>query len=471
MVRRFGMSALVGTLLAFAAQGAEVLRTLPSEIEIYRNADEYMMAHTAAGSFSGVVLIARGGEAIFAKGYGFANAEWRTPNEIKTKFRLGSITKQFTATLVMQLQQQDKLSVQDSICKYLEPCPDAWTPVTIHHLLSHTSGIPSYTADASYPTDMVLPKTPEEIVASFRDKPLDFAPGEDFSYSNSGYFLLGVILEKVTGAPYEQVLKEQILSPLGMHDSGYDRHSTVLANRASGYRRDDDEGLANAEYLDMSWPYSAGSMYSTVADLMKWDQALYGDAVLPQSVLEQMWTPQTTAQEQQYGYGWLIARPSEMTADRSPVYHGGGINGFRTVIMRYREDQTTVVVLSNLMSTPVPAIARDLSAIAFGEEYSLPKQRIVADIPKALYDEYAGKYELRPDFVFTITREGDRLFVQPTGQGKSEIFPESETEFFSKIVDAQITFVKGESGEVTQLVLHQNGQDMVGKKVGEERGG
>lgn len=458
MGRPLGVSALVAaSLLAFDARGAEVL---PSEIEIHRNADEYMTAKTAAGLFTGVVLIAREGEAIFAKGYGFANAEWRVPNGTKTKFRLGSITKQFTATLVMQLQQARKLSVQDAICKYLEPCPESWEPITIHHLLSHTSGIPSYTDDPSYVKDMGLAKTREDIVATFRDKPLEFTPGEEFRYSNSGYFLLGVIVERVAGKSYEGALKDMILAPLGMDDSGYDRHDTVLAQRASGYRPEGD-GLANAEYLDMSWPYAAGAMYSTVEDLLKWDKALYEDVVLPRSALETMWTPN----KGRYGYGWQIATPSPITANRSAVYHGGGINGFATTILRYTQERITVVVLANLEIAPVETIAHDLSAIAFGEEYSIPKRRTVADVPKELYDDYTGRYELRPNFIFAITREGDSLFVQPTGQGKSEIFPESETEFFSRIVDAQITFVRDELGNVTQLVLHQNGRDTPGRKI------
>lgn len=442
------------------AQGADLLSP-PPDIEVSRNADEYMSAHAAAGTFSGAVLIAREGEPVFAKGYGYANAEWRVPNGIKTKFRLGSVTKQFTATLVMQMQNAGKLAVGDSICKYLEPCPQTWQAVTIEHLLTHTSGIPSYTDEPDFLITTRLPKTKDEIVATFRDKPLLFTPGSEHRYSNSGYFLLGLILEKVGKMPYEALLAANILDPLQMRDSGYDRHEAILPQRASGYRLDAEGELANAEYLDMAWPYAAGAMYSTVEDLLKWDRALYSDAILPQQVLRTMWTPY----KDNYGYGWQIFDSAPDFFDRRVVLHGGGINGFSTLIVRYLDDRTTVVVLANLVSAPVARIAHDLSAIAFGEPYSLPKQRTAVKVPVEVLDAYVGEYELRPGFVFVITREGERLYVQPTGQGKSPIFPESATEFFSKIVDAQISFAKDASGRVTGLVLHQNGNDVPGKKI------
>src|SRR5690606_37788817 len=252
--------------------------------------------------------------------------------------------------------------------------------------------------------------------------------------------------------PYEALLATNILDPLQMRDSGYDRDEAILPQRASGYRLDAEGELVNAEYLDIAWPYAAGAMYSTVRDLLKWDRALYSDAILPQQLLRTMWTPY----KDNYRYGWQIFDSAPDFFNRRVVLHGGGINGFSTLIVRYLDDRTTVVVLANLVSAPVARIAHDLSAIAFGEPYSLPKQRTAVKVPVEVLDAYVGEYELRPGFVFVITREGERLYVQPTGQGKSPIFPESATEFFSKIVDAQISFAKDASGRVTGLVLHQN---------------
>ena len=261
--------------------------------------------------FSGAVLVARGGSPVVSKGYGWANAEWEIPNTPTTKFRLGSITKQFTATLVLRLQEQKKLTVQDPICTYVAPCPDLWKPVTIHHLLTHTSGIPSYTGLPDYQKTMMMPRTIEQMVAVFRDLPLEFAPGEKFKYNNSGYFLLGVIIEKVAGKKYEDALRDEIFTPLGMKDTGYDWSEPLLPRRAAGYTRRGDTWV-NAKFLDMQQPYSAGSLYSTVEDLLKWDQALYTDRVLPEPARTAMFTPF----KDNYAYGWAIQPAEQATSGR-----------------------------------------------------------------------------------------------------------------------------------------------------------
>src|SRR5262245_33638673 len=210
--------------------------------------EDYMQALVRASNFSGTMLLARNGVPLVSKGYGLANAEWQIPNAPDTKFRLGSITKQFTSMLIMRLQEQGKLKVQDPICTYISPCPDAWKPVTIHHLLTHTSGIPSYTDSPDYLKTMMVPKTLDDMVAGFRNLPLEFEPGSRFKYDNSGYFLLGVIIEKTSGRKYEEALKSEIFDPLGMNDTGYDHHATILPRRATGYGRDGST-IINAPYL------------------------------------------------------------------------------------------------------------------------------------------------------------------------------------------------------------------------------
>ena len=202
--------------------------------EIPDRLSAYMDAAAKAEKFNGSVLVAKDGEILFAKGYGLANAEHQVPNTPETKFRLGSITKQFTAMAILILQEQSKLKVEDPIGKYLADAPKAWEGVTIHHLLTHTSGVPSYTDDPSYGKKMTQPETVKSMIARFKDKPLEFEPGEKFHYSNSGYFLLGAIIEKVSGKSYEAFLKEAIFDPLGMTDTGYDQHATVLPNGLRG---------------------------------------------------------------------------------------------------------------------------------------------------------------------------------------------------------------------------------------------
>ncbi len=400
------------------------------------------------GSIAGSVLVARDGKVIHAAGYGLANREHEVPNGTKTKFRLGSISKQFTAAAILKLEEQGRLSTADTLCKYLESCPDAWSRITIHQLLTHTAGVPNFTSFPDYRQTWSLQSRPEQTVLRFKDKPLEFEPGSKMSYSNSGYILLAVVIEKAAGMKFEDYLTSSIFAPLGMKDTGNDSHIEIIRNRADGYGKQGDR-FVNSDYLAMTIPIGAGSLYSTVEDLLIWDQALYGEKLLTKKSLARMYTPAL----QGYAYGWAIGKQHE----RRTVAHGGGINGFSTAITRFPEDRTLVVVLSNLMSAPAGKIAHDLAAIVFNAKYEAPRERVVIKVDPKVYDAYAGKYEIAPSFIMSVTREGDRLMTQATGQAKVEVFPESETKFFLKVVDAQLTFVKGADGKVTHLILHQGG--------------
>lgn len=433
------------TLAATAAFG----QSLASKL------DAHVLGYVAQDKFAGSVLVARDGKPILERGYGPANREWDIPNTPDTKFRLGSITKQFTATLILQLEQKGKLAVTDPISKYVPDSPAAWEKVTIHHLLSHTSGIPSFTGFPEYEKTKTLPSPVSETIARFRGKPLEFEPGSKWKYSNSGYILLGFIIEKVSGKPYAEVLRESILDPLGMKDSGYDMANPVLRHRASGYSPT-DKGWRNAEYIDMTIPQAAGAMYSTVGDLLKWDQALYTDRLLPAAARNKMFTPGLN----DYAYGWAV----EKQGTHARIGHGGGIEGFNTFIARYPDDKVTVIVLSN-HSGPTPGrLAAELARITFGEAVEAPRAHSEVKIDPAVFDAYAGRYELAPDFVLRFWRGGETFWTQATGQGKAQIFPESEVKFFLKVTDAQVTFVKDASGKVTHLVLHQGG-DRVAKRL------
>lgn len=417
-----------------------------------------MKAQAAVNEFSGSVLVSLEGKQVFAGGYGFANVEWQIPNTPQTKFRLGSITKQFTSMLVMRLQEQGKLKVQDAICQYLTPCPDTWKPVTVHHLLTHTSGIPSYTGLPNFmQKESILPLTHDELIGRFRDLPLEFEAGSRFKYNNSGYFLLGVIIEKVTGSTYEDVLQKEILTPLGMKDTGYDMPGKILPRRASGYTGRGRD-LANAAYLDMGIPYAAGSLYSTVEDMLIWDQALYTDKLLPAAARDAMYTPF----KDNYAYGWSVQAASPQTFGRTRLSHGGGINGFSTFITRVPDNRAAVIVLANNVTGGPNAVARDLLAILYGQPYKLPVVRTVAKVDPKIYDQYVGDYELAPKLVMTISRDGDRILGQLTGQPRFEMYPESETKFFLRVVEAEVTFVKDEKGVVSHLILHQGGKDQKG---------
>lgn len=419
--------------------------------------EEYAQATAKAERFSGVLLVARDGKVLISKGYGMADVENDVPNTPETKFRIGSLTKQFTAAAILLLQERGKLSVQDSICKYVAPCPVAWQPVTIHHLLSHTAGVPDFTGFPDYQKTMREPAPVDSLITRFRALPLDFKPGEDWKYSNSGYILLGHVVEKVSGKSYESFLRENIFEPLKMTSTGYDHADEIVKRRARGYAPGPDGSAINASYLDMSVPFSAGGLYSTVGDLYLWDQALYGEKILKKSSLDAMFT----AVRNDYGYGYRVNK----LFNRRHATHGGGIEGFRTSIDRFPDDRVTVIVLSNYEGANSGRIARDLAAIAFSEKYEVPVERVVVKVDPRIYDAYVGEYEMGPGFVFTLTREGDHLMMQATGQGKAEAFPASETNFFFKAVRADITFVKDATGRVTHLVLNQSGRQMNAKKI------
>jgi CubicO group peptidase (beta-lactamase class C family) len=370
---------------------------------------------------------------------------------------LGSITKQFSAAAIMLLQERGKLSVQDPICKYIDNCPSVWSEITIHHLLSHTSGIPNFTSFPDYLPKMMIPATTQEMIARFKDKPLDFKPGEKWTYSNSGYFLLGHIIEKAAGESYESFLQKNIFDPLKMTSTGYDHHGTILKKRATGYSLNKGN-MVNSLYLDMSQPYSAGALYSTVEDLFLWNEALFSGKLLSAKSLEAMLTPV----KNDYGYGLGIS----MKSGRKIISHGGGINGFSTVITRFADEKLTLVVLRNAdYGSPAPGpISQALAAVAFGEKYEIPAAAVAVKVDPKVYDAYAGRYELAPNFILTISRDGDRLLAQATGQPQFELFPESETKFFLKVIDAKVTFVKDAAGKVTHLILHQGG-DRQAKRI------
>ncbi len=298
---------------------------------IEKAVDKFITPYVDARSFSGSVLIAQGENILVSRGYGMANLEHDVPNTPMTKFRLGSITKQFTAMAILMLQEQGQLNVQDPVCDYMPNCPEAWQSITIHHLLTHSSGIPNHTDFPDFEEMMVSGSTVGGMINTFRDKPLHFTPGTKFSYSNSGYILLGHIIEQSAGNPsYAAYVSENIFQPLKMMNTGYDQNSLVLSDRASGYVRIDPNTLGNAEYIEMSVPHAAGALYSTVEDLYFWDRALYTEALVSQSSLNVMFTPD----KDEYGYGWYITE----LLNRKVTAHGGSINGFATSIARFVDD-------------------------------------------------------------------------------------------------------------------------------------
>jgi len=334
--------------------------------------DELVKRFNELGQFNGSVLVAENGRVIYKKGFGYANMEWKIPNDVDTKFRLGSITKQFTATVILQLVEQGKIKLDGKITDYLPDYrKDTGDRVTIHQLLNHTSGIPSYTGQPGFFQNVSRnPFTVSDFVKKHASGDLEFEPGTKFKYNNSGYFLLGAIIEKVTGKTYAEAVRENIFAPLGMNNSGYDTHAPLIAKRAAGYTKT-AAGYVNAPYLDMSIPYGAGSLYSTVEDLYLWDQALFGDKMLTAKSKELMFKPTLD----NYGYG-LDIQDVEL-GDKTKVAtigHSGGINGFSTNMIHFVADKHMVVVLDNTgQGQFLRPIIMSVANILYGKPYETAK--------------------------------------------------------------------------------------------------
>jgi CubicO group peptidase (beta-lactamase class C family) len=352
--------------------------------------DKLIRTYAEYGKFNGSVLVAEKGNVIYKKGFGLADMEWNIANQPDTKHRLGSITKQFTAMLIMQLVEQGKLKLDVPISTYLPDYPKKNADViTIHHLLTHSSGTPNMTSFPGFVKNIMRnPYSVVQLVNLFADSTLQFKPGERFAYSNSGYILLGYIIEKVTGKSYEQVLQENIFTPLKMNNTGYDHRETLLKNRATGYEKN-GRHYVNAGFIDMSVPYAAGSMYSTVEDLYLWDQALYGNQLLRKENMDLLFTKHIPSGESHYGYGWGIGKiPLGNTAARiETIGHGGGINGFNTQITRITSDRSFIVLLNNTGWAPLNDMTNAIAAILYDKSYDLPKRSVAYSLADRMEKE------------------------------------------------------------------------------------
>lgn len=337
-----------------------------AEQQALRKIDDDLLSLTGQGTFRGSVLIGIDGKVAFEKGYGYADEEWNALNSTETKFRIFSLTKQYTGACILLLQERGLLSVKDPASKYISDLPDAWHSITIHQLLTHTSGIPNYPDVSPRSTELErLGASPWQMLELVATKPLDFTPGTQLRYSNTGYILLGMIIEKVSEQTYAEFLKKNIFDHLGMENSGYDDQSVILKNRASGYTLRDGR-VVNAPFGDMSYPFSAGGIYSTVEDMYRWNEALAEPGkVLTAHSLEQMFAvyPETAAHDANYGYGVVIAH----RFGRLLYYHAGGWYGFESVIQRYPKERLCIVVLENLDPTKPWDVADHIASTLLGE--------------------------------------------------------------------------------------------------------
>ncbi len=345
--------------------------------------DELMRTFFEDGQFNGSVLVAEKGNVIYKKGFGFANMDWNIPNKPNTKFRIGSITKQFVAMQIMQLLEEGKIKLEGKLTDYLpEYRKDTGDKITIHHLLTHTSGIPTYTGLTGFWSDSTRnPYAIEYMVKNFHSGDLEFEPGSKYKYNNTGYYLLAVIIERVTGKSSEENLHERILKPLKMNDSGVDRNERILENRAAGYMKS-ITGYMNDPYFYMKNVLGAGDMYSTVEDLFLWDQALYTEKLLSKKFKDIMFTPFLN----NYAYGWGIRKVAlgESSDSVQVISHGGGINGFNTIIFRLIKDKHLIVLFNNTGGTNLGGMSQAITNILYDKPYKLPQKSIAEILGKTI---------------------------------------------------------------------------------------
>ncbi len=412
--------------------------------DIEKAVDDFLKPIVDEDLISGCVLIARHGEIVLSKCYGPANREYDIPNTHETKFRLGSNTKQFTAMGIMILADEGLLSADDPVSDYYPDYPDG-ERITIHHLLTHSSGIVNYNNLPDYGEKMMLPLSIDEVIDWFKNEPLQFAPGERFAYSNSGYVLLAGIIEKVSGQSYAEFLDDRIFEPLGMHNTGQDVHTEIIKNRATGFGSDGQK-VYQVPYRDMPFTSGAGSLYSTIDDLFLWDQALYAGKLVSPEAMQKIFMPHIA----NYGYGWFI----DERFGRKLIWHGGAINGFLSDISRFVDDSVLAVTLFNFESTFSHA-ARGIGAIAVGE----PPEPLLADPPFAVGADvqaaYVGKYELMPEYILTVEQEGDRLLFRENDGPQLAAAAQAEDKYFVRGLNSMIKFNRSEKGEVTGLILVQ----------------
>jgi len=428
--------------------------------------DSLINSRLAAVAPGGAVLIAKNGKIIYEKGFGKADLELDVPMKPDMIFRLGSITKQYTAIAILQLVEQGKISLQDSIQKFIKDFPNKGHTITIENLLSHTSGIIDYESlDMKIPNVYRLDFPPRQFVDSLEHHPLVFTPGSKFSYCNSNYFFLGYIIELITGKSYAEYMQQHIFTPLGLTNTYYDDEKQVIPNRVRGYGKWNNGKYENADYIGLSQVYAAGALLSNVEDMFKWHRALYSYKLVRKETLEKAFTSYKLSDGtfSGYGYGWFI---KDQNGEKS-IEHAGGIDGFQSDEVYLPGQDIFIATLYNSLNNggddmSFMLLSNDIVTLAMGK--ALQKEMKIAD---TILKRYVGVYQFDAKHSATITLENGQLQMEALAGGlpKSPLFAESDNRFMLKVVKAEIEFVKDAQGNVIKLIAHVNGQDQVCKKI------
>lgn len=421
--------------------------------------ERYVNAAEKDWGFQGSVLISRGKEVIFKTGLGAADLEKELPNSPRTRFLIASITKVLTATAVMKLAESRKIGLEDPVVRYLPDLKDVLgRDVRISHLLSHSSGLPEFSPGAAGGMKITEPVGPLALIDAIRGREPLFAPGREARYSNIGYVVLGLVIEKATGEGYYDWLGGHVLKTLGMNDTGMCAAYPFRPDFARGYVEDRGGELQRAPFIHPSWGYSAGALYSTVEDLFNFDRALSSPGFLASGSLEAMFRPRN----QSFCFGWLV---NTVFGRRSDA-HGGGAPGYSAWVERWPEDDVFIAVLSNVTGAPAGEVGRSLAAALFGETYAMPERRTAIQVPPAQLREFAGSYRTENGEVRQIVLEGNSLYVIRSKGLRIPILPyDKDSFFFPMDKGAFIRFARDGRGRVSGHILHQLGVDESAPKI------
>jgi CubicO group peptidase (beta-lactamase class C family) len=501
-------------------------------------------------------LVAKNGKVVYRKAFGKANLELDVNMTSENVFEVGSITKQFTSVAILMLLEEGKITLEDEITKFIPDYPTKGKKITIHHLLTHTSGIKSYTSMQSFGKVMTIDETPLKFINFFKNEAMDFDPGEKYKYNNSGYFILGYIIEKASGLSYQKFIQERIFDKINMTSSYYGSHSKLIKNRASGYQKRGE--FSNAQYISLTLPYAAGSIMSSVDDMLKWQTAITNDVFVKEATIDKAFVNYTlnNGDKINYGYGWSL----NVLNDVGTIEHGGAIPGYLSMGVFVPSKNVYVILFSNCGCQSPTNAALEIAALAinktsfdknkttklsteqlnkwvgtyefdnevlrhvtlkdgqlfskregsqqdafkihpnspnsfsfekgfisydfsmedgkkvalfknrinkvkgFFTDKKVPKEKESIAVSADILKKYEGVFEIQQGFDLTITSNENQLFAQATGQQKFELFPESTTKFFLKVVKANVEFHKNEKGETVALTLNQGGRAMKAQK-------
>lgn len=403
--------------------------------------------------FNGTILVSKKGQIILEKGYGFQDIKNNISNAPNTIYQVGSTTKQFTAAVILKLAEQNKLALDDKVSKYF-PEFKINQNITIKHLLTHTSGIFEIFRDPLFiKENKQLPMSKEKMLSFYIDKPLYFEPGTQYSYCNSGYQLLGLIIERITGKPYESNVRELILKPLKMNHSGFNFSELNSAQKAIGYTKYSKDKYVESIPWDSTATYSAGALYSTANDLYLWHKGLLNNKVLKKSTLKEAYTPFLEG----YGLGCFI----DTLYQKKVISHGGNIEGFTSYFGRIEEDDVSIILLNNIYNREIESIGTSILAILYDKPYRFFEE---AKISNDALEKYVGDYEINTDFHIKIVRIDNQLFAQIKNEPKFEIFADKENSFFVKEEDIRVKF-KVDNGNVVGIIVYQGLSTKKGDKI------